>query len=128
VYNVVGTGIDAPSVKEAASGVGVIAGRPEIQKLLDGLVYGAAAGLGFSATENLFYGIARLLESGPTASLVEILIRSFSSSLLHASSTAVFGYGLAKTWHVRRAWAFVPYYLTAVLMHAVFNLDAALGE
>jgi len=128
VYLVVGAVIVAPIVEEAAKGLGVRAGRPEIQKLLDGLVYGAAAGLGFSATENLFYGIARLLESGPTASLVEILIRSFSSSLLHASSTAVFGYGLAKTWLVRRAWAFVPYYLTAVIMHAVFNLVAVLGE
>jgi len=119
VYLVVGAVIVAPIVEEAAKGLGVRAGRPEIQKLLDGLVYGAAAGLGFSATENLFYGIARL---------VEILIRSFSSSLLHASSTAVFGYGLAKTWLVRRAWAFVPYYLTAVIMHAVFNLVAVLGE
>src|SRR5947208_7460320 len=67
---VVGAAIVAPIVEEAAKGLGVRAGRPEIQKLLDGLVYGAAAGLGFSATENLFYGIARLLESGPTASLV----------------------------------------------------------
>src|SRR2546426_1866979 len=125
---IIGALIVAPIVEEAAKALGVRAGRPEIQKLLDGLVYGAAAGLGFSATENLFYGIARLLESGPTASLVEILIRSFSSSLLHASSTAVFGYGLAKTWLVHRAWAFIPYYLTAVIMHAVFNLVAVLGE
>src|SRR5438876_12440051 len=56
------------------------------------------------------------------------MIRSFYSSQIHASSTAVFGYGLAKTWLVRRAWAFVPYYLTAVIMHAVFNLVAVLGE
>jgi len=32
--------------------------KREIKELEDGLIYGAVAGLGFSATENLFYGYA----------------------------------------------------------------------
>src|SRR5438132_458623 len=39
----------APIVEEAAKGVGATAGRPQTQSKTDGLVYGAAAGLGFSA-------------------------------------------------------------------------------
>ena len=125
-----GVVIVAPIVEEAAKGLGVRAGRPEIQGLLDGLVYGAAAGLGFSATENLFYGINALLspDGGATASLAVIAIRSFSSSFLHASSTAVLGYGLAKSWLTPRTWAFLPYYLVAVIMHASFNLFTVLGD
>lgn len=127
---VVGVVIVAPIVEEAAKGLGVRAGRPEIQGLRDGLVYGAAAGLGFSATENLLYGINALLDpdGGTTASLAVIAIRSFSSSFLHASASAVVGYGLAKSWLTRRTWAFVPLYLIAVIMHASFNLLTVLGE
>ncbi|HYY49164.1 MAG TPA: PrsW family intramembrane metalloprotease [Thermoplasmata archaeon] len=127
---VIGAVIVAPLVEEAAKGLGVRAGRPEIQRLLDGLVYGAAAGLGFSATENLFYGINALLDpnGGATASFIVIAIRSFSSSFLHASSTAVVGYGLAKSWLMHRPWAVLPFYLIAVTMHASFNLISVLGE
>jgi protease PrsW len=121
--------IVAPIVEEAAKGLGVRVGRPEIQGLRDGLVYGAAAGLGFSATENLLYGIIRLLEGGDAAaSLLLIAVRSFSSSFLHASASAVIGYGLAKSWLMRRTWAFLPFYLVAVIMHAIFNLTSVLGE
>ena len=127
---VIGALIVAPFVEEAAKGIGAKAGRPETQALLDGLVYGAAAGLGFSATENLFYGLDALLNpgGGASASLAVIAVRSFSSSLLHASSTAVMGYGLAKSWLSGRTWAFLPFYLIAVTMHAIFNLLASLGQ
>jgi RsiW-degrading membrane proteinase PrsW (M82 family) len=127
---VIGAVIVAPLVEEAAKGLGVRGGRPEIQRLLDGLVYGAAAGLGFSATENLFYGINQLLDptGGATSSFVLIAGRSFSSSFLHASATAVVGYGLAKSWLTRRTWAVLPFYLIAVIMHASFNLLSVAGE
>jgi len=130
VVLVLGAVIVAPIVEEAAKGLGVRAGRPEIQRLIDGLVYGAAAGLGFSATENLFYGLNQLLspEGGATASLAVIAIRSFSSSFLHASASAVLGYGLAKSWLTRRTWAFLGFYLIAVTMHASFNLLTVIGQ
>jgi protease PrsW len=129
VLYILGAVIVAPVVEEAAKGLGVRAGRPEIQGLRDGLVYGAAAGLGFSATENLFYGIERLLapDGGVAASLILIAVRSFSSSFLHASASAVVGYGLAKSWLTRQAWAVLPFYLVAVVMHAIFNLLTVLG-
>jgi protease PrsW len=126
---VIGAIIVAPLVEEAAKGLGVRAGRPEMQRLLDGLVYGAAAGLGFSATENLLWGVLKLLETGgATAPLVLIAVRSFSSSFLHASATATVGYGLAKSWLTQRAGAVLPFYFLAVVMHATFNSLSVLGE
>src|SRR3989442_6846746 len=119
----IGALVVAPIVEEAAKAVGATAGRRQTQSKADGLVYGAAAGLGFSAMENLFYALAALFVTGvgPSGSLVVVGVRSFSSSFLHASSTAVFGYGLAKAWLTKRPSAIFPFYFVAVGMHATFN-------
>src|SRR6266571_5391543 len=125
----IGALLVAPIVEEAAKGIGATAGRPQTQSKTDGLVYGAAAGLGFSATENLVYALAALLVPGvgPSGSLVVVAVRSFSSTFLHASSTAVMGYGLAKSWLSGRPWAVFPFYIVAVAMHATFNLFSTLA-
>jgi RsiW-degrading membrane proteinase PrsW (M82 family) len=125
---VFGVLVVAPLVEEAAKALGVRAGRRHTEVVVDGLVYGAAAGLGFSATENLFYGLAEFVESGAPPALVLIAFRSFSSSFLHASATAVVGYGIAKGWLTGRAGTAVPYYFVAVAMHATFNGLASVGE
>ena len=126
----IGALLVAPIVEEAAKGVGATAGRPQTQSKTDGLVYGAAAGLGFSATETLVYALAALLVPGvgPSGSLVVVAVRSFSSTFLHASSTAVMGYGLAKSWLSGRPWAVFPFYIVAVTMHATFNLFSTLAD
>ena len=123
----------APFVEEASKALGVRSARPRIRTPTDGLVYGATAGLGFSAMENLLYGITTwvaLSQQGldPSASLVVIAVRSFSSSLLHASATATVGYGLAKGWFSGRRYAYVPFYVLAVIMHAAFNFLTGLGQ
>src|SRR2546429_3907265 len=109
----IGALVVAPIVEEAAKGVGATAGRRQTQSKTDGLVYGAAAGLGFSATENLVYALAPLLVPAlrPSGSLVVVAVRSFSSTFLHASSTAVMGYGLAKSWLSARPLAGFPFLL-----------------
>jgi len=126
----IGALLVAPIVEEAAKGVGATAGRRQTQSKTDGLVYGAAAGLGFSATENLVYALAALLVPGvgPLSPLVVVAVRSLSSTFLHASSTAVVGYGLAKSWLLRRPWAVFPFYIVAVSMHATFNLFSTLAD
>lgn len=123
----------APLVEEAAKALGVRTARREVHTSTDGLVYGAAAGLGFSAMENLLYGLTAwvtLSQQGldPSASLVVIAVRSFSSSLLHASATATVGYGMAKGWLTNRRTAYAPFYLLAVLIHASFNFLTGLGQ
>lgn len=125
----IGVLVVAPIVEEAAKGVGATAGRRQTESKTDGLVYGAAAGLGFSATENLIYGLAALFVPGvgPSGSLIIVAVRSFSSTFLHASSTAVMGWGLAKYWLTGRFLALVPFYFVAVAMHATFNLFSTLA-
>ena len=95
--------------------------KRELDELEDGLIYGAVAGLGFSATENLFYGYSFLSE-GLFVFLVLIIIRSFGGCLLHASATALTGYGYGKTVINRKSIIRVlPFFILAVLMHAFYN-------
>lgn len=118
----------APFTEEFAKGIGVFLARPMMDEPEDGIVYGAASGLGFAASENLLYGLAALASGGLVVSLIVIGVRSISSALLHASSTATFGYGIARN----RLWPqrikILPYYLLAVGMHAGYNALASLGE
>jgi RsiW-degrading membrane proteinase PrsW (M82 family) len=120
----------APFTEEFAKGIGVYLARPILDEPEDGIVYGAASGFGFAASENLLYGLAAFAMPGGTLglSVVVIGVRSISSALLHASASATFGYGigLARLWPAR--FSALPYYLFAVAMHAGFNLLASLGE
>lgn len=118
--------VAAPFIEEAAKGLAVRTARPHVHTTTDGLVYGAAAGFGFSAMENLLYGLSFWVTAtqqgiDPTGSLFLIVIRSFSSSLFHASATAAVGYGIVKAWRNARPYAYVPFYILAVVMHAAFN-------
>ena len=95
--------------------------KKELDELEDGLIYGAVAGLGFSATENLLYGWD-FLSQGILFFFVLISIRSFGGCLLHASATAWTGYGYGKmimkhTSLIR----ILPYFIIAVLVHAIYN-------
>ena len=118
----------APLAEELAKGLGARSARRRMREPEDGLVYGAAAGLGFSATENLLYGAAALIQFGVATSILVIAIRSVSSSLLHGSATAVFGYGIAKHHLWPGRFSVLPYYFAAVAMHATFNLLGTLAD
>jgi RsiW-degrading membrane proteinase PrsW (M82 family) len=95
--------------------------KNSLDELEDGLIYGAVAGLGFSATENLVYGYSFLSE-GLLIFFVLMAMRSFGGCLLHASATALTGYGFGKT--VMRHSSFfgaLPYFLLAILLHGSYN-------
>lgn len=118
--------IVAPLVEEATKGLGLRWIEDEHVELEDGLVYGAAAGLGFSATENVVYGISAWLEGGLAPLVATVAVRTFTSSLLHATASAALGYAI---WSHRadRGGALVigVFYVGAVLLHSVFNLFAS---
>ena len=116
----------APVVEEFAKGVGVYFARPMIDEPEDGLVYGAASGFGFAASENLLYGLATLTEFGLGPSLLVIAVRSVSSALLHASASATFGYGIGLSRVFPNVGSPLRYYLAAVAMHSTFNFLASL--
>jgi len=115
----------APFVEEASKGLGVFRARRAMTELEDGLVYGAAVGLGFAATENLIYESNAYLTDGTTAFVATAIVRSLSSALLHAGASSVMGLGVARA--VLKGRSSFPHYLGAVLMHALFNLGASLG-
>ena len=95
--------------------------KKELKELEDGLIYGAVAGLGFSATENLFYGYSFLSE-GLLVFIILIIIRSFGGCLLHASATALTGYGYSKSLINKTSkLRIIPYFVIAVFAHAFYN-------
>jgi RsiW-degrading membrane proteinase PrsW (M82 family) len=95
--------------------------RNNLDELEDGLIYGAVAGLGFSATENLLYGYSFLSE-GFVAFLALMAIRSFGGCLLHASATALTGYGYGKTVMKHSSlFGVLPYFILAIFLHGFYN-------
>jgi protease PrsW len=120
--------IMGPLVEEPAKALGVVfLSRKRLREEEDGLVYGAAAGLGFSATENLAYELGALAENGFAGWVVTSILRMMTSTLLHASSSAVAGWGIARG-RLRpgmdgEAWRFLA---LAMLMHGLFNFLATL--
>lgn len=120
----------APLVEEWTKGWGAVTVRNKLREAEDGFVYGAAAGLGFAAMENIFYNSSALIE-GYEVFLVTALTRAVASTLLHASASALFGYGIARKYlngarGIRSS--SLPYYLAAVALHGVFNGFAVAGE
>jgi RsiW-degrading membrane proteinase PrsW (M82 family) len=117
----------APFVEEMAKALGLLLVVAHFVRQEDGMVYGIAAGLGFAATENLLYEVSALA-LGVGAFLMTAILRSVSSTLLHATATGVTGLGLGRARVEDRPLLTVPYYLVAVAMHAGFNLVAGLGQ
>ena len=119
--------IIAPLTEEFAKGIGVYTARAEINEPEDGLVYGAACGLGFSATENLFYGYIAFLTGGWFTFIVLIVMRSLASTLVHASASSIMGYGIGRSILWKEHGHVMLYYLGAVAIHGAFNFVASLG-
>ncbi|MEF8848049.1 MAG: PrsW family intramembrane metalloprotease [Candidatus Thermoplasmatota archaeon] len=95
--------------------------KKELDELEDGLIYGAVAGLGFSATENLFYGYD-FLSKGIVVFLILMAARSFGACLLHASATAWTGYGYGKIVMNKTSLIRVlPYFVLAIFIHSFYN-------
>jgi RsiW-degrading membrane proteinase PrsW (M82 family) len=95
--------------------------KRELEELEDGLILGAVAGLGFSATENLLYGMSFFSE-GLLFFIVLMSIRSVGGCLLHASATALTGYGYGKKLMQHTSLIrVVPYFIAAMCMHGMYN-------
>lgn len=117
--------IIAPFVEELTKAFGVFRARKLMHELENGMVYGAAAGLGFAATENLLYEGAAYLTDGAEAWIATAVVRSLSSALLHAAASSFVGLGIARSAMGKGGW--FPYYLGGVLMHGAFNFFASFG-
>jgi RsiW-degrading membrane proteinase PrsW (M82 family) len=117
----------APVVEELTKALGVlrVKRRGMLAEIENGIVYGAAAGLGFAATENLLYESTAYLTDGVEAWVATAVLRSLSSALLHATASSLVGLGIARSALQGKSW--MPYYLGAVVMHGGFNFAASFG-
>lgn len=115
----------APVAEELSKASGVFRARRFLSDVEGGIVFGAAAGLGFAATENLLYESQAYFSDGTGAFVITAIVRSLSSALLHASASSVAGLGVARSHLNGKSW--LPYYFVAVVMHGSFNLAASLG-
>lgn len=90
----------------------------------DGFVYGAAAGLGFGATENLMYFVTVASSGDPFGWFMNVLVRTFFSAVMHACATAsvgaMLGWARFRGWGAKLVAAPVGFGI-AMGMHATWN-------
>ena len=101
---------------------------PYLDNETDGLIYGAASGLGFAVVENMFYFLATAASGDPEVFYATVVVRTLFTSLVHAISTALLGYAIGYVRHrellpVLWVWPIVGFCL-AVVNHAMWNLLA----
>lgn len=91
--------ITAPFVEEFWKGLAVLAVvlifRKEFDSILDGVVYGAIAGLGFAATENVLYFMGQYADGGWAAMFTNFALRIGVFAWGHPFYTAFTGIGFA---------------------------------
>ncbi len=125
----------APPVEEAAKAMALLAlvllARREFDDVMDGMVYGAAVGVGFSFVEDLVYFIGALGSHGAGAGVVTFALRNLAFMLNHSLFTALtgIGFGLARVYHRRKLDLFlwpVAGYLAATALHSLHNFLASL--
>lgn len=137
---VFGPMISAPVVEELAKGLALVVaflasrwahrrfGLFEFDGVTDGIVYGAAVGIGFAFTEDLYYFFREARASG-VAEALDVFVdrRDFLGPAMfrHAIWTATFGAGLgaatrARSWRGKIGWPLLGL-VAAMLMHAVNN-------
>lgn len=115
----------APFIEEFMKGLVVIflLRYRQFDNVTDGLVYGAASGLGFGMTENFMY-FTQFAGVSPGYEWLNLLfIRSMMTANMHCAASATFGAGISKLKDGgKSAWMSVGgFYLLAVLLHATWN-------
>jgi RsiW-degrading membrane proteinase PrsW (M82 family) len=89
--------------------------RPEFDEIMDGIVYGVSASLGFATLENIMYVLSNGLGIG--------LIRAFLAVPGHAMYGAIMGYflGRAKLNCLRSSRLILTGLLLAILLHGLYD-------
>jgi protease PrsW len=132
ISDAAGAVIIAPFVEELAKSCILLIAmlRAESHGPADGIVLGAAAGLGFGMTENFLYFTQVYDASGFTAWIQNVFVRTFYSALVHCVGTATVGMGIGlartsnRTNRMRIALIFI---LAAMAIHSFWNACMVLG-
>jgi RsiW-degrading membrane proteinase PrsW (M82 family) len=131
LLEVITVGIITPIAAELIKPLGLWYVRVDLDEPEDGLVYGACAGLGFAATENLLYGIFVFTAYGVQSYISMVFLRAISVVLIHASATSITGYGISRaialTEKRGRLYSLPLFFMVAVAIHMAFNYLAITG-
>ncbi|NLM97632.1 MAG: PrsW family intramembrane metalloprotease [Halanaerobiaceae bacterium] len=87
--------------------------HPEFDEPIDGIIYGVTVGLGFAASENLFYTVLYGYQVG--------LVRAVLTSLAHASFTGIFGFYLARAHHEKNKSFIWSGFLLVAFFHGLYD-------
>jgi len=131
VQNIVIAVVLAPVIEELTKLTGVFAISRRLTEPENGLVYGAAVGLGFAFGENMLY-YADSLTDGIELFVITVIARTITSTLLHTSASAISGFGVSRSLYLLSRFgalgSWLPYYLGAVAIHSAFNILATVGS
>ena len=127
--DIAGGSITAPLVEEFMKGLAVMMVffifRKEFDSILDGIIYGGIAGLGFAATENVFYFLGQYDAEGWVGMFTNFALRVGVFAWGHPFYTAFTGLGFVvarmnRNILVKLAAPVIGYFL-AVFAHAFHN-------
>jgi len=108
----------APLIEEACKAIGLRLMRSAVQRPLDGLMMGMAAGLGFGLVESALY-LGALSSPWLIGGWVRLM-----TLLLHGVATSIVGVAYARSLHSHRRRDVLAGYGRAVLLHGVWNAVA----
>lgn len=134
--DLLGAALVAPVVEEITKAIPLLAifflYRKEFDGLMDGLIYGALVGFGFSMTENVFYFLGAFAEGGWGAWGVLVFLRAIIFGLNHALFTSALGAGLGyaryATNRTTRRSAPLLGLIGAIGLHMIHNFFVSLPE
>jgi RsiW-degrading membrane proteinase PrsW (M82 family) len=118
-----GIGVIVPLIEEGAKGLAVplIAGTGRRLTRLDGFLFGAAAGAGFTLVEGVMNGVLAL--SLPDEWALVMAVRA-GTAAIHCGATALCGLGWQAVLSERRLARGLGLGLAAVALHGAWNLFA----
>ncbi len=135
IYNAgfdAGTVVVAPVVEEFMKGLIVffLLRYRNFDNLTDGLVYGAASGLGFGMTENFLY-FTQFAGFDPGYEWLSLIfVRSMLTANMHCAASATFGAGISKLKDhgIKAIFYVLGSYILAVLLHGSWNYLVGTGD
>jgi RsiW-degrading membrane proteinase PrsW (M82 family) len=112
----------APIAEELLKSIAllILVGRPNFTYFVDGAIYGFAAGTAFAVMENPYYAINVPGGGG----IGTMLMRAFSTSLMHGTASALVGIALGRFRFARggsKGLSLLAGWAAAIVLHASFN-------
>ncbi len=129
----IGAVVLAPLVEEATKGLIllILLLSKQFDNSTDGLIYGAATGLGFAMTENFLYFLTVYQQGGAKAWVGNMIIRTLFSAVVHCCASGAFGFFLGLSRYrqsfLAKLLLFPIGYLAGISVHAFWNGSMTIG-